>query len=65
MGPNGKRPSLAVTAQEAGHAVCILETDRQATVSQWAHARHGKPPEVAQVTADKIQAVIGRLKEIA
>jgi chromosome partitioning protein len=24
--------SLAVTAQEAGHAVCILESDRQATV---------------------------------
>jgi len=57
--------SLAVMAQEAGHAVCILETDRQATVSQWAHARRGKPPEVAQVTADKIEAVIGRLMQAA
>jgi chromosome partitioning protein len=53
--------SLAVAAQEAGHSVCILETDRQATVTQWAAARQGRPPEVAQVAADKLEAIVGRL----
>ena len=41
--------SLAVAAQEAGHSVCILEMDKQATASQWSQARSGQPPEVAQV----------------
>jgi chromosome partitioning protein len=31
---------LAVAAQEAGRRVCILEMDKQATVSQWAFERH-------------------------
>jgi hypothetical protein len=42
-------------------AVCVLEMDRQATVTQWAQARTGKPPEVAQVTADKLEGAVGRL----
>jgi chromosome partitioning protein len=54
--------SLAVAAQEAGRTICILEMDKQATVTQWAQARAGKPPEVAQITADKLEAVIARLK---
>jgi chromosome partitioning protein len=54
--------SLAVAAQEAGHTICILEMDKQATVTQWALARAGKPPEVAQITADKLEAVISRLR---
>jgi chromosome partitioning protein len=54
--------SLAVAAQEAGRTICILEMDKQATVTQWAQARAGKPPEVAQITADKLEAVIVRLK---
>jgi chromosome partitioning protein len=54
--------SLAVAAQEAGHAVCILEMDRQGTASQWSQARSGQAPEVAQVTADKLDGVIGRLQ---
>jgi chromosome partitioning protein len=54
--------SLAVAAQEAGRAVCILEMDKQATVSQWAQAREGRAPEVAQITADKLEAVIARLR---
>ena len=58
--------SLAVAAQEAGHAVCILEMDKQATATQWSQARSGRPPEVAQVTTDKedkLVNVLGRLGE--
>ena len=55
--------SLAVAALEAGRAVCILEMDKQATITQWAQARSGKPPEVAQITADKLDGLIGRIKE--
>jgi chromosome partitioning protein len=57
--------SLAVAAQEAGSTICILEMDKQATVSQWAQAREGKPPEVAQITADKLNDVIDRLRGAA
>ena len=56
--------SLAVAAQEAGRAVCILEIDKQATATQWSQARSGRPPEVAQVTTDKedkLVNVLGRL----
>jgi chromosome partitioning protein len=53
--------SLAVAAHEAGHTVCILEMDKQATASQWSQARAGKDPEVGQITADKLEAVIKRL----
>jgi chromosome partitioning protein len=31
--------NLAVAAQAAGASVCILEMDRQATVSDWAESR--------------------------
>jgi chromosome partitioning protein len=54
--------SLAVAAHDAGRTVCILEMDKQATVTQWAQTRAGKPPEVAQITADKLEAIMGRLK---
>lgn len=57
--------SLAVAAQEAGRTVCILEIDRQATITQWAQVRQGKPPDVAQTTADKLAAIMGRLAEAA
>ena len=61
--------SLAVAAQEAGRAVCILEMDKQATVSQWSQARSGRPPEVAQVKMDKeddkLADVLGRLRGAA
>jgi chromosome partitioning protein len=56
--------SLAVAAQEAGmagHRVCILEMDKQATVSQWAQARQGKPPQVGQVTVDRLEGALSRL----
>jgi chromosome partitioning protein len=54
--------SLAVAAKEAGHSVCILESDKQATATQWSQARSGQPPEVAQVTADRLDGVIERLQ---
>lgn len=54
--------SLAVAAQEAGRSVCILEMDRQATVSDWASHRLVEGPEVAQIDAAKLEDVTKRLK---
>lgn len=53
--------SLAVAAQEAGHSVCILEMDRQATISEWAQTRTSEVPEVAQIAADKLDTVVQKL----
>ena len=46
-------------------SVCILEIDKQATASQWSQARSGQAPEVAQVKADGLGGVIGRLQGAA
>jgi chromosome partitioning protein len=54
--------NLSIAAQEAGRSVCILEMDRQATVSEWAENREAEGPEVAQVEASQLDAVIERLK---
>jgi chromosome partitioning protein len=54
--------SLAVAAQEAGKSVCILEMDRQATISDWAELRGAETPEVAQIDATQIEAVLQRLQ---
>lgn len=54
--------SLAVAAQEAGNNICILEMDRQGTISEWAQSRTAEAPEVAQVAADKLDSVLKRLK---
>src|SRR3954464_4632791 len=54
--------SLAVAAQEAGHSVCILEMDKQATVSQWLEHREADTPEVAQVPAERLESTIGRIR---
>ena len=54
--------NLSVAAQEAGRSVCILEMDRQATVSDWAEQRDEETPEVAQVDATQLDAVIARLQ---
>ena len=43
--------NLAVAAKEAGRSVCILEMDRQATVSDWAEHRTSETPEVPQIDA--------------
>jgi chromosome partitioning protein len=54
---------LAVAARQAGKAVCILEMDRQATISDWAELRKSEPPEVALIDATQIAAVLTRLAE--
>ena len=55
--------NLAVAARQAGKAVCILEMDRQATISDWAELRKSEPPEVALIDATQIAAVLTRLAE--
>lgn len=57
--------SLAIAAQEAGHSVCILEMDRQATISDWAEHRTRESPEVAQIDAAQLEGVIKQLRETA
>lgn len=57
--------NLAIAAQEAGHAVCILEMDRQATISDWAENRTLETPEVAQIDATKLEQVMKTLKSSA
>jgi chromosome partitioning protein len=54
--------NLAIAAQEAGHSVCILEMDRQATISDWAEHRNSETPEVAQVDATQLEQVMRSLK---
>src|SRR3712207_5917268 len=54
--------SLAIAAQEAGASVCILEMDRQATVSDWAEHRQRESPEVAQIDATQLEDILQRLK---
>jgi chromosome partitioning protein len=54
--------SLAVAAHEAGRRVCILEMDKQATVSQWAQARQNNvPPRVAQVKVGDLDDAMTQL----
>ena len=54
--------SLAVAAQESGKSVCILEMDRQATVSDWAERRGSDAPEVAQIDATQLDDIMARLR---
>jgi chromosome partitioning protein len=54
--------NLAVAALEAGRSVCILEMDRQATVSDWAESRAADAPEVAQIDTAQVDAVMKKLK---
>src|SRR5919112_5073860 len=54
--------SLAVAAQQGGASVCILEMDRQATVSDWAEHRQSETPEVAQIDATQLDDIMQRLK---
>ena len=53
--------SLAVAAQQAGNNVCILESDKQSTASQWSKERGQRPPEVGQISADKLSASLQRI----
>jgi chromosome partitioning protein len=52
---------LAVAAQQTGASVCILETFRQATISEWAELRESEPPEVAHIDSTELAAVLRRL----
>lgn len=54
--------SLAVAAHEAGRSVCILEMDRQATVTDWAEHRRSDTPEVAQIDATQLDDIMARLR---
>ena len=54
--------NLAIAAQEQGRSVCILEMDRQATISDWAEHRTLESPEVAQIDATQLDEVIRRLQ---
>jgi chromosome partitioning protein len=54
--------NLAIAAEEAGRSVCILEMDRQATISDWAENRAVETPEVAQVDATQLEQVMASLK---
>jgi chromosome partitioning protein len=54
--------NLAIAAEEAGHSVCILEMDRQATISDWAENRKAETPEVAQIDATQLEQVMATLK---
>ena len=54
--------NLAIAAQEAGQSVCILEMDRQATISDWSEHRQSASPEVAQIDATQLEAVIAQLQ---
>ena len=57
--------SLAVAAQEKGRSVCILEMDRQATVTDWAEHRKSENPEVAQIDATQLDDLMARLRDSA
>lgn len=57
--------SLAVAAQEAGFRVCILELDKQSTVSQWAKERGNAAPEVGQLSSDRLDATLKRISILA
>ncbi len=57
--------SLAIAALEAGRSVCILEMDRQATISDWAEHRNLDSPEVAQIDATQLDDVMKRLQDSA
>jgi chromosome partitioning protein len=55
--------NLAIAAQQAGQSVCILEMDRQATITDWAEHRGEEGPEVAQIDAPQLDEVIARLRD--
>ena len=57
--------NLAIAAQDAGFSACILEMDRQATITDWAEHRTRETPEVAQVEATQLEQVIQTLRQSA
>jgi len=56
---------LAAAAQAAGRVTLIVDTDPQATASQWSHWREGRPPEVIDCGAPGLLArKIGQAVEL-
>ncbi len=47
---------LAAAAQDAGHVALIVDTDPQATASQWGQWREGRAPEVIDCGAPSLLA---------
>ena len=49
---------LAAIAQEAGRVALIIDTDPQATASQWAAWRQDQPPEVIDSPPPRLAAKV-------
>jgi len=54
---------LAAVAQEAGQVSLIVDTDPQATASQWAAWRQDAPPEVIDSPPPRLAAKVAQAKE--
>ena len=54
---------LAAAAQDAGRISLIVDTDPQATASQWASWREDEPPEVIDSPPPRLAAKIGQARE--
>ena len=53
---------LAAAGQEAGHVSLIIDTDPQATASQWASWRQAAPPEVIDSPPPRLAAKVEQAK---
>ena len=54
---------LAVDAQDAGRVSLIIDTDPQATASQWGSWREDKPPEVIDSPPPRLAAKVEQAQE--
>ncbi|AJP74802.1 ParA family partition ATPase [Sphingomonas hengshuiensis] len=54
---------LAAAAQEAGRVALVIDTDPQATASQWAAWRHDAPPEVIDSPPPRLAAKVAQALE--
>lgn len=54
---------LAAAAQDAGRVSLIVDTDPQATASQWASWRKDEPPEVIDSPPPRLAAKVGQAQE--
>ncbi len=54
---------LAAAAQESGRVALIIDTDPQATASQWAAWRHDAPPEVIDSPPPRLAAKVAQARE--
>lgn len=54
---------LAAAAQEAGRVALVIDTDPQATASQWAAWRQDQPPEVIDSPPPRLAAKVAQAQE--